>query len=63
MTLLTRSMNSAVRNSGFETKRKEYKKTNLSLTRDLAALTGIGEDFLKERHNMIVNALFTDLSL
>lgn len=57
MTLLTRKMNSKVRNLDFSRKKIDYQKTHLAITRDLSRLDTISETFIKERHERIAGAL------
>ncbi len=57
MTLLTKRMNSRVKNSDFAKKAIEYRKTHLAMTRELASLETISEDFVKARHERLVRAL------
>lgn len=57
MTLLTSKMNSQAKNSDFSKKKSHYAKTLLGLTRDLASLDEITEDFIRARHARIVGIL------
>jgi len=57
MTLLTNKMNSRAKNSDFTKKKVHYAKTLLGMTRELAGLETISEDFIRQRHDAIVKAL------
>ena len=55
-TLLTTKMNSRAKNYDFSRKREEYKKTSLSITRDLI-IDQIDENYIIHRHSMITKLL------
>jgi uncharacterized protein with ParB-like and HNH nuclease domain len=63
MTLLTQKMNSAARNFDFSKKKVVYEQTILTMTKEIAALTAIDEDFIEKRHKRIVDAISLDLKL
>lgn len=55
-TLLTTKMNSKAKNYDFSKKKEEYKKTSLSITRDLM-VDNINENYIIDRHKMIIELL------
>ncbi len=55
-TLLTTKMNSRAKNYAFSRKKDEYKKTSLSITRDLM-VDQIDENYIISRHEMIIELL------
>jgi uncharacterized protein with ParB-like and HNH nuclease domain len=59
MTLLTKSMNSSAKNRDYNIKLNTYRKTVLPLTKDLP--NTIDEDFIKKRHEIIINEILEDL--
>jgi hypothetical protein len=63
MTLLTKSMNSKIRNFDFSKKRKEYDKTKLFITREIAGLPSIDESVILNRHNKITKTIIDDLRI
>ncbi|MEO0041913.1 MAG: hypothetical protein RL329_1364 [Bacteroidota bacterium] len=63
MTLLTQKMNSAARNFDFSKKRLVYDQTILTMTKEIAVLTLIDEDFIEKRHQKIIDALILELEL
>jgi Protein of unknown function (DUF1524) len=64
MTLLTTKINSRIKNAYFDVKKREYAKTKLPMTLELANLEGdITEDYIKKRHETFVNLLFADLGI
>lgn len=62
-TLLTHNMNSKAKNYDFSRKKGEYKKTTLHITNNLSNITSIDENYINDRHNNIVNSIYTDLDL
>jgi hypothetical protein len=54
MTLLTAPINSRAKNADFSKKQPVYARTHLGITRELAALPGIGETYIAERHERLV---------
>ncbi|MBL7787649.1 MAG: DUF262 domain-containing protein [Chitinophagales bacterium] len=61
MTLLTHKMNAANKNYDFAKKKTIYAQTKLPLTNELAHLSQIDENFIKERHQKIVAGILGDL--
>lgn len=62
-TLLTHNMNSAAKNYDFKKKAQEYNKTTLHITKELCSLPQIDENYLTKRHEIIINSIYSDLSL
>ncbi len=62
-TLLTHNMNSAAKNYDFAKKQKEYEKTILHITKELSALSSIDENYIKNRQQKIISAIYQDLGL
>lgn len=63
MTLLTQRLNSAAKNHDFAKKKNYYSKTKLPVTVELASLGSIDEQYITERQEKIVNAIYQDLFL
>lgn len=63
MTLLTAPINSRAKNSDFSKKQSVYARTHLGITRELAALPGITETYIAERHERLVKGVRAFLGL
>jgi uncharacterized protein with ParB-like and HNH nuclease domain len=64
MTLLTTKINSRIKNAYFDVKKKEYAKTKLPMTLELANIEGdITEDYIENRHQHLVRMILDDLGI
>lgn len=63
MTLLTAPINSRAKNFDFSKKQPVYARTHLGITRELAALPGITEAYIAERHERLVKGVRAFLGL
>ena len=63
MTLLTQRMNSAAKNYDFKEKQKQYAKTKLGITRELVDINEIDQNYIRNRHKKITDAILKDLEL
>ncbi len=63
MTLLTTKLNSGAKNYSFDLKRKQYIKTKLPITVELAVLDNINENYIETRTKKIVSVILEDLRI
>jgi uncharacterized protein with ParB-like and HNH nuclease domain len=64
MTLLTTKINSRIKNAYFDVKKKEYAKTKLPMTLELANIEGdITPEYIKARHQTFVEKIAADLGI